>query len=129
MAASDDLTGNAAQGGDWELEYESGEIEAEELLNAQNAAAFAGVLMDTDGDGIDDATDIDDDNDGILDVDEGFGSSGQSFGTILADDADTTFNITANSNANDLASFLFAENSNVTISALSLTRGLVPYHR
>ena len=71
VAASDDLTGNAAQGGDWELEYESGEIEAQVLLNEENAAAFTGVLMDTDGDGIDDATDIDDDNDGILDVDEG----------------------------------------------------------
>lgn len=32
---------------------------------------FAGVAVDTDGDGVPDATDIDDDNDGILDVDEG----------------------------------------------------------
>ena len=32
---------------------------------------FEGVALDTDGDGIPDATDIDDDNDGIKDVDEG----------------------------------------------------------
>ena len=31
---------------------------------------FEGVALDTDGDGVPDATDIDDDNDGILDVDE-----------------------------------------------------------
>jgi len=31
---------------------------------------FEGVAIDTDGDGVPDATDIDDDNDGILDVDE-----------------------------------------------------------
>ena len=73
VAASDDLTGAANLGGDWDLEVQAGEIEAVAL----EAAAFEGVLVDTDGDGEDDITDIDDDNDGILDVDEGFTQGGQ----------------------------------------------------
>lgn len=63
VAASDDLTGSAALGGDWELEQSVGTIETA----AFSATAFDGVLIDTDGDGVDDADDIDDDNDGILD--------------------------------------------------------------
>ncbi|MBX2826209.1 MAG: DUF4347 domain-containing protein, partial [Gammaproteobacteria bacterium] len=79
IAASDDDTGNAAQGGDWELEVAVGSVEAEMLLDAGNAAAFAGLLApgdgDTDDDGIPDdggpaPDDLDSDNDGILDADE-----------------------------------------------------------
>ncbi len=66
VAASNDLTGSAEFGGDWDLENQSGLIEA----TAISAAGWKGVLVDTDGDGVDDAVDIDDDNDGILDVDE-----------------------------------------------------------
>ena len=68
VAASDDLTGAAAKGGDWDLELEVGDIETQAL----SATAFAGILADTDGDGIDDFDDLDDDNDGILNADEGF---------------------------------------------------------
>ena len=40
---------------------------------AFSASAFDGILLgDTDGDGLDHVDDLDDDNDGILDVDEGF---------------------------------------------------------
>ncbi|NND72255.1 MAG: DUF4347 domain-containing protein, partial [Rhodothermales bacterium] len=67
ISASDDDTGNAQFGGDWDLEVDIGPIETEELLNDFNATAFAGVLG-TDGDGIPDATDLDDDNDGIMDI-------------------------------------------------------------
>ena len=72
VAGSDDLTGNAEFGGDFSLEVIAGLVEAPEIITAQNATAFAGVLADTDGDGIDDGTDLDSDNDGILDADEGF---------------------------------------------------------
>ena len=69
VAASDDLTGAADQGGDWDLELNVGTVETA----AFSASAFDGILLgDTDGDGLDHVDDLDDDNDGILDVDEGF---------------------------------------------------------
>ncbi|MGH1429266.1 MAG: DUF4347 domain-containing protein, partial [Arenicella sp.] len=73
VAASDDETGNAEFGGDWELEASVGSIESVALLAADTASAFAGVLApgDADDDGILDVDDDDDDNDGILDVSEG----------------------------------------------------------
>ena len=53
VAASDDDTGNAEFGGDFELEVSTGSIEAVALLAADTAAAFEGVLAagdhDTDG--------------------------------------------------------------------------------
>ncbi len=72
IAASDDDTGNAQFGGDFELEKSTGSIEAVSLLSADTASAFSGVLApgDADDDGIMDIDDLDDDNDGILDVDE-----------------------------------------------------------
>ena len=66
VAASDDLTGAAAKGGDWELELNVGLVEAASLT-AEN---WDGILADKDGDGVDDADDLDDDNDGILDTEE-----------------------------------------------------------
>ena len=69
MAASDDLTGAADQGGDWDLELNVGIVEAVSIT-AEN---WNGTLLgDADGDGLDHADDLDDDNDGILDADEGF---------------------------------------------------------
>ncbi len=44
VAASDDLTGNATAGGDWELEYRVGEIEALTLAGSPSTAAWNGVL-------------------------------------------------------------------------------------
>jgi len=57
VAASDDITGIS---GDWELESGS----QYSLLVVKN---YTYNLLDTDGDGVDDNSDIDDDNDGILD--------------------------------------------------------------
>ena len=75
VAASEDLTGAAELGGDWDLELNVGTIETQAFA----ATAFSGVLLDTDGDGVDDQDDLDDDNDGILDVDEGLGASAGQF--------------------------------------------------
>ncbi|MBM7069284.1 putative Ig domain-containing protein [Actibacterium sp. 188UL27-1] len=66
IAASSDLTGAAALNGDWVLEVGAGMIESQTVA----AQAFGGLLVDTDGDGIDDPDDIDDDGDGILDENE-----------------------------------------------------------
>ena len=66
VAASDDLTGAEEKGGDWDLEQHVGEIETAAL----SATAFEGILADQDGDGVDDADDLDKDGDGILDADE-----------------------------------------------------------
>ena len=68
VAASDDLTGSADKGGDWDLEVSVGAIEARSF----EAESWDGVLADKDGDGVDDADDLDDDNDGILDSEEGY---------------------------------------------------------
>jgi len=70
VSGSDDATGNESVGGDWELEVATGSIEAVTILSADSAKAFSGVLADTDGDGLDDLVDLDDDNDGILDTEE-----------------------------------------------------------
>ncbi len=45
IAASDDLSGNPASGGDWQLEYRVGEIEADTLF--AHVAGFDGVLAPT----------------------------------------------------------------------------------
>ena len=69
VAASDDVTGAVDQGGDWDLELRVGTVEAVSIT-AEN---WDGTLLgDADGDGLDHIDDLDDDNDGILDVDEGF---------------------------------------------------------
>jgi hypothetical protein len=44
VAASDDLTGSAALGGDWELEYQSGSIEAQVALSAELQATWQATL-------------------------------------------------------------------------------------
>ncbi|MDY6803612.1 MAG: DUF4347 domain-containing protein, partial [Cyanobacteriota bacterium] len=44
VAASEDLTGSAAFGGDWEFEFETGEIEARSLLSREARNNFQGVL-------------------------------------------------------------------------------------
>ena len=80
IAASNNDTGAAAVGGDWDLEVVSGDIDTKALT----LTAFAGVLADTDKDGVDDSVDIDDDNDGILDVDEGVSAiDGFTIGTVI----------------------------------------------
>ena len=67
VAASDDVTGAAQSGGDWELEVEVGTIDHSALA----AAEWSGTLApgDFDDDGVPDDEDADDDNDGILDTD------------------------------------------------------------
>ncbi|MCP3671467.1 MAG: DUF4347 domain-containing protein, partial [Gammaproteobacteria bacterium] len=44
VAASDDLTGHASLGGDWELEYAQGQIEAKTLINPDTAEQWYGLL-------------------------------------------------------------------------------------
>jgi hypothetical protein len=45
VAASDDLTGNAQLGGDWELEYRTGEVEAETAISIAVQQEWGGVLV------------------------------------------------------------------------------------
>ncbi|MCU7863397.1 MAG: DUF4347 domain-containing protein, partial [Candidatus Thiodiazotropha sp. (ex Lucinoma borealis)] len=49
VAASDDLTGHAKLGGDWDLEYATGVIETELALSTQAQAAYQGTLDITTG--------------------------------------------------------------------------------
>ena len=62
IAASDDITG---KNGDWELEVGGA---AHRVV--ADITDYPFDLQDTDGDGVPDAQDLDDDNDGILDPDE-----------------------------------------------------------
>ena len=71
VAASTDLSGHADFGADWELEHQSGDIETTGVISELAQQQWRGLLIDTDGDTIDNAIDIDDDNDGVLDADEG----------------------------------------------------------
>lgn len=66
IAASTNITG---KDGDWILETGN----PKNVLIVQN---YQSNLQDTDGDGINDGADLDDDNDGILDTNEGCGASG-----------------------------------------------------
>lgn len=75
VAASTDLTGHADFKGDWELEYQSGEISTASVLADSATSQWQHLLMDTDLDGIDDATDLDSDNDGINNTVEGYQTS------------------------------------------------------
>ncbi|MEM9214533.1 MAG: DUF4347 domain-containing protein [Cyanobacteria bacterium P01_F01_bin.150] len=74
--------GNADLGGSWELNaiaYSAPNNDGQALaigndlvpFSEEILATYAGVLVDTDGDGIDDDVDLDDDNDGIPDELEG----------------------------------------------------------
>jgi len=47
VAASDDLTGAAALGGDWELEYNSGSIESDIAISAEAQQQWNAVLAET----------------------------------------------------------------------------------
>lgn len=78
---------------------------------------------DNDGDGIIDLVDDDDDNDGILDVDEGMNIIQGTYGSTLIDDADAIFEVTPNTNAAQLASYLFVPSSDVTVSGATINMG------
>ena len=47
IAASDDLTGQAAQGGDWDLEVQVGDIEADSPFDAKSLKDFSEILSYT----------------------------------------------------------------------------------
>ncbi|WP_160111925.1 HYR domain-containing protein, partial [Aquimarina sp. AU58] len=80
------------------------------------------LTVNSDGDGIMDSIDLDDDNDGILDRDE-CDLGGGSFGVELLDDANTTFEITAENNATTLANLLFAPDSDLTLVSATVNEG------
>ncbi len=64
VAASEDLTGHALLGGDWELEYRTGSIEAGMLLDASGQDAWLNVLPKLD---ITARETVDADADGMID--------------------------------------------------------------
>ena len=45
VAASEDLTGSASKGGDWDLEFRTGAIESSALVSNQEQASYDGVLQ------------------------------------------------------------------------------------
>ncbi|WP_261842179.1 DUF4347 domain-containing protein [Aliamphritea ceti] len=47
VAASDDLTGSRSLGGDWDLEYRSGSVEASIAFNAEGLQSWQGILANT----------------------------------------------------------------------------------
>ncbi|MEC6907579.1 GEVED domain-containing protein [Photobacterium piscicola] len=69
VRASIDKTGHSSQGGDWDLEMAFGHQKTV-FTPLSWYFDYSAVLADIDSDGVDDAIDIDDDNDGILDTDE-----------------------------------------------------------
>ncbi len=45
VAASDDLTGNSGQGGDWDLEYTRGKVETNLAISSSTQSTWSGVLL------------------------------------------------------------------------------------
>ena len=45
VAASDDLTGNSGQGGDWDLEYTRGKVETNLAISSSTQPTWSGVLL------------------------------------------------------------------------------------
>ena len=96
VAASDDLTGQAELGGDWDLEYQTGTVETSLALDATAQAEFQGVL-----------------NAYVVNTtaDSGAGSLRQAI---------IDANVNANSGGNDIITFnIGADGSQQTITLLS----------
>ncbi|MEM7769906.1 MAG: DUF4347 domain-containing protein [Cyanobacteria bacterium P01_A01_bin.37] len=75
IAASTTPVGSSMLGGNWEFDafFPHSLTRSLPPLSQETLTAYSGILMpDTDNDNIVDAIDLDDDNDGILDTDEGF---------------------------------------------------------
>ena len=91
-----------------------------ESANTSNCTtAFATITVvsvsDVDGDGIDNETDLDDDNDGILDTDEGLCATGDLTTTWTETTAGVLYEATAGTTDIDM-SFAFAGNSGFNVS-------------
>lgn len=108
VAASDDITGKS---GDWELEVG----QARTTISIPD---YPFNLQDSDNDGIPNITDLDDDNDGILDLDECPGND------IIVDVTTPISNIPSSSSATqlvDLSATGIAIGRTVTISNIAAT--------
>jgi hypothetical protein len=68
VAASDDLTGHKLLGGDWDLEYEAGEVETEVAFSEQLQEEWLHVLPDTTPPTITAVETADLDSDGFIDA-------------------------------------------------------------
>lgn len=78
IAASTTPIGNAALGGNWQLDFTPSHQTALPFV-ADVIADYSGILMpDADGDGIADDVDLDADNDGMTNAEEGYVSGGSS---------------------------------------------------
>ncbi len=99
------------------IEYQI--CETADLGNCDTAFAYVTVISDSDGDGIDDIADLDNDNDGILDTDEGCGENTDIAGTTgyiaLGDANDGPYPITGTTVTYD-----FEETGGEDISAVDL---------
>ena len=129
VAASSTPVGNAALGGNWQLDVSTAQNSVEKTvvipISPEVRAAYLGILRDTDNDGIDDVDDLDDDNDGILDSEEGHGV----ILNAITGENDGTFG-TLNSGARDLenppAGYAYTPNLNTSASQYKVTSGASP---
>ncbi|MGF1521374.1 MAG: DUF4347 domain-containing protein [Leptolyngbyaceae cyanobacterium] len=67
VAASKSKMGHSTLGGNWDLDYRTGTMPVSIAFSESTQQTYVGVFG-TDGDGVPDLIDIDDDNDGILDT-------------------------------------------------------------
>jgi len=117
IAASTSPIGNAALGGNWQLDvspFHQGTVPfAPEVI-----AGYAGILMaDADGDGIADAVDLDADNDGITNATEGYTSGGSS--TVNLAYTGTSGNVITYSNGTYTVTFTALQAASVSGQTVS----------
>ena len=110
---------SAVPAGTYTVEYQICEATTS---NCTTAFATVTVLGDADGDGVDDETDLDDDNDGILDTDEGLCATGDLTTTWTETTAGVLYEATAGTTDIDVA-FTFVGNSGFDVSGGTYVNG------
>ncbi len=121
VAASIDLTGSSALGGDWELEFSTGRIETSEFLSDWAQAAYQNVLATYT---VTTTNDVVDAGDGVLSLREAIDQANASVGVADAIDFSVGGTITLGSQLNltDSAKTTINGNNAITVSGNNAVR-------
>lgn len=121
VAASSDLTGSSALGGDWELEFSTGSIEASEFLSDWAKAAYQNVLATYT---VTTTNDIVDAGDGVLSLREAIDQANASVGVAdtIGFSTSGTITLTSQLTLTDSAKTTINGGNTITISGNNAVR-------